>query len=134
MTTNASTWFYTEPEHRAYLIEERVNQSLWANRINGAQLKCIQAEPPFRMTGTWNDLPITLEWVPNEYVILTAESEHPRIDSLLIGLKEVLGFVPTISYVTPENAFVAEWRRAADAPHIESIARNPKYRNIKRYK
>lgn len=134
MTTNASTWFYAEPEHRAYLIEERVNQSLWANRINGAQLKCIHAEPPFRMSGTWNGLPVTLEWTPNEYVILTAQSEHPKINSLLIGFKEVLGFVPTISYVTPEGIFVTEWRRASANAQIEAIERNPAYRNIKRYK
>lgn len=134
MTTNASTWFFNEPEHRAYLIEERVNQSLWANRINGAQLKCIHAEPPFRMTGVWNNLPITLEWIPNDYVMLSVGGDHANVESLLIGFKEVLGFVPTISYLTPEQTFVAEWRRASASQQVEAIERNPKYSQIKRYK
>ena len=97
MATNASTWFYREPEHRAYLIEERVNHTFWNNRIAGLYLDCTSEEPPFRMTGEWHGTPLTLEWVPNDYLTLTSRPDD-NTTLLLIGVKETLGFTPTISH------------------------------------
>jgi hypothetical protein len=133
MSTNASTWFYHEPEHRAYLIEERVNHTLWSNRIAAIYLDCTSEEPPFRMSGEWHGLPVSIEWVPNEYFTLTTRSADST-ESLLIGLKEILGFPPAISYIDPDNNFTVEWHVKEVAQRIQEIQGNPNYHQIKRYR
>jgi hypothetical protein len=89
MATNASTWFYAEPEHRAYLIEERVNHTFWSQRIASIYLDCTSQEPPFRMAGEWSGIPVALEWVPNEYLTLTT-APGEKADQLIVGIKEIL--------------------------------------------
>ena len=133
MATNASTWFYREPEHRPYLIEERVNHTFWNNRITALSLDCVSATPPVRMLGEWHALPITIEWVPNEYFILTSQADD-QIDLVVIGIKEILGFKPTISYVDPQGNMITEWYVKQADQRIQEIQGNPNYHQIKRYK
>jgi hypothetical protein len=132
MATNASTWFYAEPEHRPYLIEERVNHTFWSNRITALSLTCTQAEPPFRMEGDWHGMPVALEWVPNDCLTLSTRPEDDT-DLLLIGIKEILGFPPTISYVGPDGSMFAEWHVNPADQRIQEIQGNPNYHNIKQY-
>ena len=133
MATNASTWFYSEPERKRYLIEERVNHTFWNNRLMALHLACTHAEPPFRMEGQWRTVPVKLEWVPGDYLTLTT---HPADDitPLLVGIKEVLGFAPTISYVNPDGEMVTQWYVTDVEERIQSIQGNPNFRQIKRYK
>ena len=35
MATTSRSWFYTTPDARPYMIEERVNHSLWKNLLQG---------------------------------------------------------------------------------------------------
>ena len=133
MATNASTWFYNPPEQNAYLIEERVNHTFWNNRISALYLRCVSAEAPFQMQGNWHDIPITIEWEPNTYFKLTTQVDD-RIDLLIVGITEILGFLPTISYVNPSNDLNAEWHVNENSDVVQSIQNNPNYRNIKRYK
>ena len=133
MATNASTWFYREPEHRAYLIEERVNHTFWSNRIVGIYLDCTSAEPPFRMAGEWHGTPLKLEWISNDYLTLTTRPDD-NTNLLLIGMKEILGFAPTISYVDPEGNFVAQWHKKDVDERIRAIQGNPNYHQIKSYR
>ena len=86
MATNASTWFYNEPEHNAYLLEERVNHTLWSNRLSAVYLDCLSETPPFKMSGTWHELPITIEWVPRDYFTLTTLPDS-QVDQLIVALK-----------------------------------------------
>src|SRR5687767_15717718 len=44
MTTDSRTWFYTTPEPRPYYIEERVNQTLWKNRLQNIFMSCTRSE------------------------------------------------------------------------------------------
>lgn len=133
MTTNASTWFYTEPEHNAYLLEERVNHTFWSNRISSIYLDCVQAEPPFRMTGEWNGNPVSIEWTPNKSFFLLATNDDDS-NLLIVGIKEILGFVPTLSFVDAEGILHAEWYVTDASERIQAIQSDPKYQNIKRYK
>ncbi len=133
MATNASTWFYREPEHDAYLLEERVNHTFWANRIYALYLDCTNAEPPFRMEGVWHDLPVTVEWVPNQYFTLTTQPGE-LADMLIVGVKEVLGFKPAISYVDPSGQLTVEWLVGDAAERVQEIQGNPNYSQIRRYK
>jgi hypothetical protein len=133
MSTNASTWFYNEPEHSAYLIEERVNHTFWNNRMGAIYFDCTHAEPPFRMVGEWNGNTILLEWVPNEHLTLSTPPGDDA-DLLIIGMKEILGFVPAISYVDPDGMMHAEWHVNNANERIQAVQSNSNYRNIKRYK
>lgn len=133
MATNASTWFYSEPEHSAFLIEERVNHTFWQNRIMGLTLTCSNVEPPFAMSGVWRDMPLEISWVPKSYFTLTA-APSTDTDHLIVGLKEILGFNPTISYIDTAGKLVAEWHVKEVAERIQEIQGNPNYRQIKRYK
>lgn len=133
MATNASTWFYHEPEHEPYLIEERVNHTFWSNRIAALYLDCVSVEPPFRMTGRWRELPIEIEWVPNTYFALSSGAEHD-LSLLVLGIKEILGFLPTVSYVAPDGRRMVEWHSKEVEQRIRDIQGNPNYRDIKRFK
>ncbi len=132
MATNASTWFYNEPEHRAYLIEERVNHTFWSNRISALYLDCTNDTPPFQMEGEWRGIPLKLEWVPNDYFSLATEPVDD-VNLLLAGVQEILGFAPTISYVNPDGIMITEWHVNDVERRIQSIQGNPNYHQIKRY-
>lgn len=132
MTTNSRTWFYTEPERRPYYIEERVNQNLWQMRFGNIYLDCVRAEPPFRMEGVWSGIKVAIEWVPNTYLRLTADSEN---QTLVAGFTQVLQFAPLFSYTDPNGTFVAEWWRTEEGEkRLGEIQGKPGYSNVKRYK
>lgn len=133
MATNASTWFYSEPERNAYLIEERVNHTFWSNRITDLHLDCTNAEPPFRMVGEWQGLPVEIEWEPKKYLTLTTQPVD-LANQLLIGIKEILGFNPVVSYVDPGGKMRAEWYASEASERIREIQGNPNFRQIKQYK
>lgn len=131
MATNARTWFYNEPEHRPYYIEERVNQNLWATRFGSIYLDCVHAEPPFRMEGVWKDMKVSIEWVPNKWFILRADKEDI---TLLTGFAQVLQFPPTLSFIDADDTFVAEWRRDDPAKRLQEVQGHANYRDVKTYK
>jgi hypothetical protein len=131
MTTNSRTWFYTEPEHRPYYIEERVNQNLWANRFGSIYLDCVRAEPPFRMEGVWKGINVVIEWVPNNWFKLTSSQEDR---TLIAGFAQVLQFPPTLSYINENGEFVAEWRRVDADKRLQEIRGHAQYTNVKTYK
>ena len=131
MTTNSRTWFYNEPEHRPYYIEERVNQNLWANRFGSIYLDCVRAEPPFRMEGVWNGITVVLEWVPNTWLRLTCSREDRTI---LMGFSQVLQFPPTLSFTDENGNWVAEWWRKDAEKRFQEVQGHPNYTNIKTYK
>lgn len=133
MATNASTWFYAEPEHDAYLIEERVNHTFWSNRIADLHFDCVNAEPPFRMVANWRGTPVEITWEPSSYFVLKA-TPGDNANLLLLGTREILGLNPTISYVDPEGQQFAEWYVNADNDRIREVQGNPHYSQIKRYK
>jgi hypothetical protein len=131
MSANARTWFYTEPERKAYFIEERVNQNLWANRLVDIYLDCVHAEPPFRMEGLWQGMNVSLEWEPNTWLRLTAEREEI---TLVKAIAQTLQLSPAFSYSEEGGHFVAEWWRDGGEKAYEQVKGNPKFIGIKRYK
>jgi hypothetical protein len=131
MSANSRTWFYNEPEHRPYYIEERVNSNLWATRFGSIYLDCVRAEPPFKMEGVWNGINVTIEWVPNTWFVLRSSQEDR---TLVSGFAQVLQFPPTIGYTDVNGDFVAEWRRADAAKRLQEIQGHANYTNIKTYK
>src|SRR5258706_10653779 len=131
MTTNSRTWFYNEPEHRPYYIEERVNQNLWATRFGSIYLDCVRAEPPFRMEGVWNGITLSIEWVPNTWFTLRSDKEDR---TLVTGFAQVLQFPPTLSYSDENGEFTAEWHRKNGDKRILDVKGHPNFSNVKTYK
>ncbi|MEL7434253.1 MAG: hypothetical protein AAFN11_09930, partial [Chloroflexota bacterium] len=60
MSTSSRTWFYSKPEPRPYYIEERVNHTLWKNRVQGLFMSCVQAEDPIKKYR--NTVPVTFHF------------------------------------------------------------------------
>ena len=133
MTTSTRTWFYNEPEHRPYYIEERVNQNLWATRFGSIYLDCVRAEPPFRMEGVWHDINVSIEWKPNTWFTLRSSKEDRTLTS---GFVQVLGFPPALSYNDENGVYIVEWwRNETDrAKRLQEMMGHPIYTNLKTYK
>lgn len=132
MATNATTWFYQEPETgRPYFITERLTHTFWANRLSGIYLDCVRAEAPYRVEGTYNGGPIAMEWQVNDYFIL--ESDHENKDVVTV-CSEVLGFRPAVSYMDSDGIHVTEWHVKGSADRLREVQGNPAFRNVKKYR
>lgn len=106
MTTTAATWFYREPEHNAYAIQERVRTQFWDERVGNIFLDTVRAEPPFKMQGEHRGSPLEMEWVPNRYLVLRTNSGE---NGLVSVLSRMLGLKPYLRYDEPDGTHVWEW-------------------------
>lgn len=133
MATNATTWFYAEPETgRPYLIAERVNQTFWMNRMNDIYFTCVSAEPPYRLVGKWqNRVDVEIEFeIKKVFILRMSEESLPFIR----GCSEILGFDPTVSYMDSDKRYVTEWYAQDADRRLKEVQGNPTFQNIKRYK
>ena len=55
------------PEARPYYIEERVNHTLWKNRLQTLFMRCVQVSDPVRMEGNWLGNRVVFEWQPRSW-------------------------------------------------------------------
>jgi hypothetical protein len=133
MTTNARTWFYTEPEHRPYYIEERVYQTLWANRFGSIYLDCVRAEPPFKMISKWNGIDLSIEWQSNQWFVLRVSRED---QTLIRGFSQVLQMLPAVTYSSEDGLVTTEWRRdpADAARRLQEVKSHATAYNVKTYR
>jgi hypothetical protein len=132
MTTNATSWFYAEPETgRPYLISERINQTFWNNRVNGIYFTCVHAEAPYRLVGTWNDADVEIEFEPLKVFILRMSEDS---DVFVRGVAEIMGFKPTVSYTDLDGRYITEWYAADADSRLREVQGNPSFQNIKQYK
>lgn len=132
MATNATTWFYTEPETgRPYFITERLTHTFWANRLQGVYLDCVSAEPPYRVEGTYNSAEITMTWVPNDYFVLETDKEDK---GLVTVCTEVLGFRPAVSYTDADGVHYTEWYVKGGSERLREVQGNPAFKNVKKYR
>lgn len=131
MTTDSRTWFYSTPEPRPYLIEERVNQTLWKNRLQNLFMSCTQAAAPIKMEGRWYDLPVTFEWVPAKYFILKLGKESKEFIGVM---RQVLMMPPVLAYVDSDGMFCVEWHTDGGASRFPQLQGNPQYQGLRRLK
>jgi hypothetical protein len=131
MTTDSRTWFYTTPEPRPYYIEERVNHTLWKNRLQSLSMTCTQATTPIKMQGKWRDMPVSFEWQPGKYFILRTGQEAKE----LIGvMRQVLMMRPVLGYIDSAGMFVVEWHTDGGAERWKEIQGHPQYQDARRYR
>jgi hypothetical protein len=132
MATDSRSWFYNTPTARPYFIEERVNHTLWKNRLANVHMTCVRAEPPILMQGRWADeMPIEFEWQPGKWFRLRMGEESKEI----VGtLRQILMFRPTFMYKDPDNMFVVEWHTEGGEERWRELQGKPQYQSVRRLK
>ena len=131
MATTARTWFYTTPEPRPYYIEERVNHTLWQNRLQTLFMQCTQATVPIKMEGNWQGNIVRFEWRPGKYFTLQMAEENRE----LIGVvRQMLMMRPVLSYTDPEGMTVVEWHTNGSEERLKELQGNPQYQGLRRLK
>ena len=130
MATSARTWFYTTPEPRPYYIEERVNHTLWKNRIQGLFMSCTQAEKPIKMEGNWNGMPVFFEWEPGQYFKLRMGEERKEFIGIMRQI--LLGLKPALTYQDIDGLYVVEWHTDGGEARWKDIQGNPQYQGLRR--
>lgn len=132
MATNATTWFYKEPEKgRPYFIAERVTHTFWANRLSDVAFTCTHAESPFKVEGVWRNIEVELEWIVGKHFILRSNTED---EGLMTVCAEVLGFKPALSYTDSNGSSVTEWftNAAEGKERLKTLQGTPAYKNVRR--
>jgi hypothetical protein len=129
MATDARTWFYTTPEPRPYYIEERVNSTLWKNRLQNIYMTCTNYTGPYRMEGRWYDMPVQFEWEPGKYFILRTSKESKE----LVGvLRQILMMPPVLSYIDSDGMYSVEWQTDGGEARWSEVQGNPKFQGLRR--
>ena len=131
MTTTAKTWFYNTPEKNAYAIGERVRTNFWDARFGGIWLDAVRAEPPFLMTGQYQNSKVELEWQPSQWCMLRTA---PESSALATGVANILGFKPAFKYEDPKGNAVWEWRLSDVNARWQALQGRPEYGKLERLK
>jgi hypothetical protein len=130
MSTSSRTWFYTKPEPRPYYIEERINHTLWRNRVQGLFMSCTQAEGPIKMEGSWNGMPVMFEWEPGDYFTLRMGEERKELVAVMRQI--LLGLKPSFAYQDIDGLYVVEWHTDSGVKRWKDIQGNPQYQGLRR--
>lgn len=129
MATSSRTWFYTTPEPRPYYIEERVNHTLWKNRLQGLFMSCTNPKPPIMMEGIWYGMTVEFEWVPGDYFILRSSEERKD----LIGvLRQMLMLRPALAYVDEDGNHIVEWHMDGGEKRWKELQGSPSAQGLLR--
>jgi hypothetical protein len=127
MATSSRTWFYTTPEPRPYFIEERINHTLWKNRLQGIYMNCTSVTVPITMEGDWYGNKIEFEWTPGDYFILRTTEERKD----LIGvLRQMLMLRPALAYMDEHGNHVVEWHMDGGENRWRELQGSPSYQGL----
>jgi hypothetical protein len=129
MATDSRTWFYTTPEPRPYFIEERVNHTLWKNRLQGLSMICTQYTVPIKMEAIWNDMPVQFEWEPGKYFILRAGRE---VKELIGVMRQILMMRPALAYRDASGMFCVEWHTDGGTARWQEIQGDASFQGLRR--
>lgn len=126
MASTARTWFYHPPENNPYLLQERVNGTLWINRLWDVSFVCEQAEPPYRMSAAWNGQHVRIEWEPGRWFRLRAPGNAP---ALVSAFSNVLQIPASITFTDADGQIITEWHRDGGDARWREIQGNPGYQS-----
>jgi hypothetical protein len=129
MATDSRTWFYTTPAPRPYFIEERVNHTLWKNRLQGLSMTCTQAANPVKMEGVWNGMPVFFEFQPGKYFILRTGRE---VKELIGVVRQMLMIRPAFMYTDAEGMSVVEWHTDGGKDRFQQLESGMGYQGLRR--
>lgn len=130
MATDARKWFYSTPEPRPYYIEERINHTLWKNRLQSIYMNCTQATLPIKMEGNWNGMPIQFEWEPGNYFILRSGEKRKELIGVLRQM--LFNLAPVLEYEDPNGLHVVEWHTDGGENRWLHIQGDPHFQGLRR--
>ncbi len=130
MVTDARTWFYSTPEPRPFYIEERVNHTLWKNRLQGLHMSCTQATVPIKMEGDWDGMLVSFEWQPGAYFIL--RSGERRKELIGVMRQMLLNFKPSFEYRDPDGMHIVEWHTDGGAERWSQLQGDPQFQDLRK--
>ena len=130
MATDSRTWFYTTPEPRPYYIEERVNHTLWKNRLQTLYMNCTQATSPIKMEGNWQGNLVMFEWQPGKYFTLRMAQENRELIGVVRQMLQNLR--PAFSYEDADGMHVVEWHTDGGETRLREIQGQPQYQALRR--
>jgi hypothetical protein len=131
MATDSRTWFYTTPAPRPYFIEERVNHTLWKNRLQGLSMTCTQAANPIKMEGVLNGIPVQFEFQPGKYFTLRMGRE---VKELIGVVRQMLMMRPAFMYTDASGMSVVEWHTDDSEARFKQIEGSSGYMGARRLK
>jgi len=126
MATNARTWFYNAPENKPYLLQERVNSTLWMARLNNVYFVTEQAEAPFRMSTRWHDTSLVIEWETGKWFRLVTTLDVPTI---VTAFSNILQMPAALTYTDIDGQIITEWHRDGGEARWREIQGNPTYQS-----
>ncbi|MEZ4669868.1 MAG: hypothetical protein R3E39_18340 [Anaerolineae bacterium] len=129
MATDSRTWFYTTPEPRPYYIEERINHTLWKNRLQGLAMQCVQFTAPIKLEGVWNGMPVEFEYQPGKWFTLRSGRE---VKELIGVMRQILMMRPALAYTDANGMFCVEWYTDGGAERFKQIQGNPAFQGLRR--
>lgn len=130
MATDSRTWFYTTPEPRPFFIEERVNHTLWKNRLANIYMTCTRPETPIQMEGFWQgEIPIQFEWQPGKWFTLRMGEESKEIIGVM---RQILMMPPVLMYQTNNGLYAVEWHTDGGEERWREIQGQPQYQALRR--
>ena len=129
MATDSRTWFYTTPEPRPYLIEERINHTLWKNRLQGLSMQCVQYTAPIKLESVWNGMPVQFEYQPGKWFYLRSGRE---VKELIGVMRQVLMMRPALAYTDANGMFCVEWHTDGGGERFQQIQGNPAFQGLRR--
>ncbi len=111
-------WFTKELPPSRHGIENAVRLSFWAAGFGDLWVTCVQPESPFKCQGLWSSTePLTLEWVPKEYLIVRMKQPN---QAALDAFQRVMGHRAFAAYRDQNGDVVIEWRvRDLDARYTD---------------
>lgn len=126
--TNASTWFYSQPEPVPFLIAERVNNTFWAARVVDIYWTVTRAEAPYRAEGLLENAPVELEWVPGEWLALGGPQETPAFKDIINAISaRIVARPATLTYINRRGMRVYEWHPFGGKERWREIQGKPEF-------
>ncbi len=134
MSSNAGTWFYSTPEHDAFMVTERLNASFWQARMVEATWRCVQAEEgaPFRAYGYAGDLVLEMEWIPGDWLSLRMPAQFD-VEGYVDGVtSRILAIKPSAIYEDRNGRVAYEWYTELNSPRWKVLQGNAEYIKLRR--
>lgn len=111
MSSNASKWFFEQPENKPFFVTERINGTFWNARIVDIYWRCTRAEAPLQAEGYGDHLVFHLEWEPGQWLKLSGLDTEALTDLADAMNRRIMGFSAAFTYEDYDGNRVYEWHR-----------------------
>lgn len=126
MASHAGTWFYSTPDNKPFVLQERVNSNLWMARLFEIFFTAESTEPPYRMSSPYQDQKLVIEWEPSKWLALTTAQEVPLVAG---AFSNILQIPAALTYTNIDGQIVTEWHADGGDARWRQIQGNPTFQS-----